>query len=163
VGKTISSSQVFDLGFSLKSLFRKYSLFFLHFVGNESYIVLVKNGKSHTKKVIGSRLRESLTTWPKSRVTRKNQPINDSSDFSMCFSRGLFHGSSVASPVTKTTSSQILHQILTHNPYIKSHKNIGKWLNKITIKFDMELKPTKYIVVNHNFTKNCSNYILGIQ
>ena len=128
-------------------------------MGNEGYIVLVKNGKSHTKKVTSSGFRESLMTWPESRVTRENQPINDSSDFSMCFSCGLFHGSSVA----KTTSSQILHQILTHNPYIKSHKNIGKWLNKITIKFDMELKPKKYIVVNHNFTENCSNYILGIQ
>ena len=27
-----------------------------------------------------------------------------------------------------------------------------KRLNKITIKFDMELKPTKHIVVNYNFT-----------
>ena len=25
-------------------------------------------------------------------------------------------------------------------------------MNKITIKFDMELKPTKHIVVNYNFT-----------
>ena len=38
--------------------------------------------------------------------------------------------------VAKTTYSKTLHQSLTHSPYIKSHKNIGKWLNKITIKFD---------------------------
>ena len=58
---------------------------------------------------------------------------------------------SVASPIMKTISSQIVHQTLTHSPYIKSYKNTGKWLNKIIIKFGMELKPTKYIVVNHNF------------
>ena len=28
--------------------------------------------------------------------------------------------------VTKTSYSQILHQSLTHSPYIKSHKNIGE-------------------------------------
>ena len=50
---------------------------------------------------------------------------------------------SVASPVVKTTSLQILYQTLTHSPYIKSHKNKGKSLNRITIKFDMELNPTK--------------------
>ena len=55
--------------------------------------------------------------------------------------------------VVKSTSSQILHQTLTHIPYIKSHKNTGKWLNRITIKFDTELKPTQNIVVNHIFTE----------
>ena len=50
---------------------------------------------------------------------------------------------SVASPIAKTTSSQILYQTFTHSPYIKSHKNSGKWLNRITIKFHMKLKPTK--------------------
>ena len=59
---------------------------------------------------------------------------------------------SIVSQVVKTTSSQILHQTLTHNPYIKSHKSTAKWLEKITIKFDTKLKPTKYIVVNNNFT-----------
>ena len=60
---------------------------------------------------------------------------------------------SVASQVVKTTSLQILHQTLTHSPYIKSHKNIGKWLNKNTIKFDTKLKKKKKksIVVYHNF------------
>ena len=28
--------------------------------------------------------------------------------------------------VLKSTSSHILHQTFTHNPYLKSHKNIGK-------------------------------------
>ena len=44
--------------------------------------------------------------------------------------------------VAKSISSQVLHQTLTQNSYVKSHKNIGKWLNRITIKFDTELKPT---------------------
>ena len=40
-------------------------------------------------------------------------------------------------------------QPLQLNPTI----NIGyKKLNKITIKFDTELKPTKHVVVNYNFT-----------
>ena len=52
--------------------------------------------------------------------------------------------------VMKSSFSQNLHQTLAYNPYIKSHKNIGKWLNIITIKFDTELKPTKNIVINQN-------------
>ena len=49
---------------------------------------------------------------------------------------------SIVSQVAKTTSSQILHQTLTHSPYIKSHKSTRKWLNRNTIKFDTKLKPT---------------------
>ena len=52
--------------------------------------------------------------------------------------------------VVKSSFSHNLHQTLTHNSYIKSHKNVGKRLNIITIKFDMELSPIKNIVVNHN-------------
>ena len=36
------------------------------------YIVLVKDRKSHTQKVIGSGFRESLVTWPELQVTREN-------------------------------------------------------------------------------------------
>ena len=75
--------------------------------------------------------RESLATWLELRVTCEIQPIKDSSNSSMCFSHDLFCGSSIASPVTKTTYSQILHQTLTHSPYIKSHKNTRKWFNRI--------------------------------
>ena len=53
--------------------------------------------------------------------------------------------------VMKSLFSQNLHQTLTHNLYIKFYKNTRKWLNIITIKFDMELKPTKNIAVNHNY------------
>ena len=52
--------------------------------------------------------------------------------------------------VVKSSFSHNLHQTLTHNSYIKSHKNAGKRLNKITIKFDTELSPIKNVVVNHN-------------
>ena len=78
------------------------------------------------QKAIGSGFRGSLVTWPESRVSRENYLVNDSSNSSMCFSRGLFRGSSVASLVAKTTSSQIPHQTLTHYVYIKSYKNTGK-------------------------------------
>ena len=48
------------------------------------------------------------------------------------------------------TLSLYITQPLQSNPTI----NTGyKRLNKITIKFSTKLKPTKYIVVNHNFTK----------
>ena len=78
------------------------------------------------QKAIGSGFCGSLATWPESRVSRENYLVKDSSNSSMCFSRGLFRGSSVASLVAKTTSSQIPHQTLTHYVYIKSHKNTGK-------------------------------------
>ena len=100
-------------------------------------------GKVTFQKATSNGFHRSLATWPESWVTRKIQPVKNSSNSNICFSRGLFHGSSVASLIAKTTSSQILYQTLTHSPYIKSHKNSGKWLNRITIKFHMKLKPTK--------------------
>ena len=116
------------------------------------YMVLVKNEKSHTPK--------SNKQWV-SRVTHDLAWVVSHSRKPACQRLFKFHHvlftwlvsrvisrNLVASIVTKTTSSQILHQTLTHSPYIKSHKNTRKWLNKITIKFDIELKLTKYIVVN---------------
>ena len=38
----------------------------------------------------------------------------------------------------------------SHTQPFESHKIAVKWLNIITIKFNMELKPIKNIVVNHN-------------
>ena len=78
------------------------------------------------QKAIGSGFRGSLATWLELRVSRENYLVKDSSNSSMCFSCGLFCGSSVESLVAKTTSSQIPYQTLTHNVYIKSHKNTGK-------------------------------------
>ena len=49
----------------------------------------------------------------------------------------------------ESSHSLSITQPLQSNPII----NIGyKRLNRITIKFGTELKPTKHIVVNHNFT-----------
>ena len=45
--------------------------------------------------------------------------------------------------------SLFIIQLLQLNPTINTWYKI---LNKITIKFGMELKPTKHIVVNYNFT-----------
>ena len=51
MGKTISNSQVFGQGFFVKNYFKKYSFFFLHFMGNEGlYIVGKELEKSHSKK-----------------------------------------------------------------------------------------------------------------
>ena len=57
--------------------------------------------------------------------------------------------SSVFNCLSLHTLSFFITQLLQLNLTI----NTGyKRLNKITIKFDMELKPTKHIVVNYNFT-----------
>ena len=61
--------------------------------------------------------------------------------------------SSIAWVFTHTLS---LIQPLQLNPTINTEYNR---LNKIIIKFDMELKPTKHIIVNYNFTM-CTIYWL---
>ena len=66
----------------------------------------------------------------------------DSSNSSMCFTRGLFvgwHSQASCELIVNSSSLQNLQQSFTHSPYIKSDKNTGKWLNRIIIKFDMEL------------------------
>ena len=50
----------------------------------------------------------------------------------------------------KSSHSFFITQPLQSNPTINT---VYKRLNRITIKFGTKLKPTKYIVVNHNFTK----------
>ena len=50
-GKTISNSQVFSQGFSFKSFFKKYYLFFLYFMDNEGLYGVGKEWeRSHSKK-----------------------------------------------------------------------------------------------------------------
>ena len=104
--------------------------------------------------------RECLAGRPYPQVTHKTQlspsvltlriPI-------MCRAHASFAGCLVASYRRKLFYLQLLEsshsfsiiQPLQLNPTI----NTGyKKLNKITIKFDMELKPTKHIVVNYNFS-----------
>jgi len=53
-------------------------------------------GKVKLKKQLDSEFRGSFVTWPELRVTREILPVMDSSNSSMCFSRGLFHKSAVA-------------------------------------------------------------------
>ena len=109
------------------------------------YIVLVNNGKCHTPK--------SNRQWV-SRVTcnlawvasHSRNPIYQGlfkfQHVLLTFVSQVNSRESIARQVKKITFSQILHQTLTHSFYIKSHKNTRKWLNRITIKFDTELKPT---------------------
>ena len=50
-------------------------------------------------------------------------------------------------------SSHSLSLSITQSLQLNPNRNTGyKRLNKITIKFDTKLKPTKHIVVNYNFT-----------
>ena len=105
--------------------------------------------------------RECLAGRPYPQVTHKTQlspsvltlriPI-------MCRAHASFAGCLVASYRRKLFYLQLLEsshsfsiiQPLQLNPTI----NTGyKRLSKITIKFGMELKPTKHIVVNYNFTQ----------
>ena len=55
------------------------------------------------------------------------------------------------------TLSLSITQPLQSNPTINTRH---KRLNKITIKFDTELKLTKHIVVNHNFTISAFSYFV---
>ena len=75
------------------------------------------------------------------------------------FARHMHHfaGCLVASYPRKLFCLQVLESSLslsiTHPLQLNPTINTGyKRLNKITIKFDTELKPTKHIVVNYNFT-----------
>ena len=91
------------------------------------------------------------------RKTQLSPSCPNSSHSSMCKSHGSLHGMLSCEIPTKTLQSSIgwdfthslsIAQPLQSNPTI----NTGyKRLNKITIKFGTELKPTKHLVVNHNF------------
>ena len=109
------------------------------------YIVLVNNGKCHTPK--SNRQRVSRVTrnlaWVASHSRNPvYQRLFKFQHVLLTFVSRVNSRESIARQVEKITSSQILHQTLTHSFYIKSHKNTGKWLNRITIKFNTELKPT---------------------
>ena len=106
-------------------------------MGNEGLYSISKGMWKGTLKIIQV---ESFAghSWLLSReVTREIHSNKDSSNSSMCFSRGLLWVAT-REIVVNSSSSQNLHQALTHSPYIKSHKSTRKWLNKNTIKFDTE-------------------------
>ena len=106
-------------------------------------------------------LRECLAGRPYPRATREIQLSSFVLTFHilvMCRAYASFCGMLSRELPTKTLPSSIawvftyslsITQPLQQSPTI----NTGyKRLNKITIKFDMELEPTKYIIVNYNFT-----------
>ena len=109
---------------------------------------------------------ECLEGRPYSRDTRETQlspsiltlriPV-------MCRAHASFRGMLSRELSAKTLLSSIawvftLYLSITQPLQLNPTINIGyKWLNKITIKFVTELKPTKYIVVNYNFTICMSN------
>ena len=86
-------------------------------------------GKVTLQKPTGSEFRGLLMNWPKSQVTHEIQAINDFKFHHVLLTWLVLQVSSresIARQVEKITSSQILHQTLTHSFYIKSHKNTGK-------------------------------------
>ena len=100
-----------------------------------------------------------LTGRPYPQDTRETQlsPSGlDSLHSSMCKSHESLHGMLIARYPRKLFSLQLLEsshslsitQPLQSNPIINIRY---KRLNKIIIKFGTKLKPTKHIVVNHNF------------
>ena len=119
-----------------------------------AYIVLVKKWGKDTLKNLGSEFRGSLVTSPKLWNNSRNPTWHETVQISACASHVAFCGLSTCELAANSPSSQIFaklsHSNLTSNPT----KNTRKWLNKNTIKFETKLKPTKNIVVNHNFTKS---------
>ena len=136
VGKQSLTLKCLDRVFSLKNFFGKnpfifYFLFLFFTISwvTRVYIVLVKVCEKAHSNLSGREFRGSLATWPELRMTHKIQLGKDSSNSSMCFSHGLFmswHLQASRELVVNSSSSQNLHQSLTHNPYIIFHKNIGK-------------------------------------
>ena len=99
--------------------------------------------------------RECFAGRPYSRATRETQlslSVLTLRILFMCRAYASFCGMLSRELLAKTLMSShtlSITQPLQLNPTI----NIGyKKLNKITIKFDTELKPTKHVVVNYNFT-----------
>ena len=76
----------------------------------------------------------------------------------MCRAQALLRGMLSREILAKTSlvfNSLSLHTLLSITQPLQSNLTINtgcKRLIKIIIKFDTELKPTKHIVVNHNFT-----------
>ena len=95
------------------------------------------------------------------RETQLSPSCPDSSHSSMCKSHESFRGmlsrelpaknSFVFNCLSLHTLSFSITQLLQLNPTINTRY---KRLNKITIKFGTELKPTKHMVVSYNFTEN---------
>ena len=91
------------------------------------------------------------------RETQLSQSILTLHILVMCKAHASFHGMFSRELPAKTLQSSIclslhsfsLSQPLQLNPTINTGQ---KRLNQITVKFGTELKPTKHIVVNYNFT-----------
>ena len=138
---------------------QKHSSIFVGNVGINSVGTksVYQNWQSDKKKMSRRCLAGRLYAWD-THKTQLSPSCPDSSHSSMCKSHGSLCGMLSRNSLMKTLQSLIawvfthtlsITQPLQLNPTI----NTGyKRLNKITIKFGMELKLTKHIVVNYNFT-----------
>ena len=77
--------------------------------------------------------------------------------------RGML-GREIPAKTSSVSNSSSLHTLsLSITQPLQSNLTINTWykrLNKITIKFGIELKPTRHIVVNHNFTISPFGYFV---
>ena len=133
---------------------------FSTFVGNVGIETVYQIAQSGKTACFTSVSREGLTR----ELLTKHSYLHLSWLFAFQSCAGHMHnfmGCLVASYLRKLFCLQLLESSLSHSLSLSLSQplqlnpttNTGyKKLNKITIKFNMELKPTKHIVVNYNFT-----------
>ena len=160
MGITISNSQGLWVGFSLRSIPQHLWVMWVYSVGTESVYQIGQSGKT---ECFASVSREGLT---RELLVKHSylHPILTLRIPVMCKTHASFRGMLSRELPTKTLQSSICLSIHTHTlsltQPLQLNPTINTWykrLNKITIKFDMKLKPTKQIVVNYNFTKYKKN------
>ena len=117
-----------------------------------TYIVLVNKWEKHTLKSSSNEFCRSLATWPESWNDSQNLAWHEIVQIPACTSYLAFHGLSTLEPFANFTFFTSLHQTLTLNPYVKSHKiQENDWTKYNQIWHG--IKANKNIVVNYNFTQ----------
>ena len=119
---------------------------------NEGLYSVVKEWEKSLQKAIGSEFCGSLATWPELWVTREIQLVMDSSNFSMYFSRGLFHGSTIASQLWASRENHFLTDSSPNSHTQLLYKISQKYREMIEQKYNQiwhDIKANIYIVVNH--------------
>ena len=132
----------------------------IYSVGAESVYQIGRSGKT---KCFASVSREGLVSYSRNTVVSIcPNSLHSSHVQGICIisrdaqSRATRESSSVFNCLSLHTLSLSLSQPLQLNHTINTGYNK---LNKITIKFSTELKPTKHIVVNYNFTNHSKQIV----
>ena len=159
MGITISNSQGLWLRFSLRNTPQHLWVMWVYIVCTESVYQIGQSSKNRM-------FRQCLVRRPYPRATRETRlsPSYPDSLHSNHVQGTCIISRDAWSWATCENSSvfnllEFSHS-LSHTQPLQLNLTINtgyKRLNKITIKFDIELKPTKQIVVNYNFTNNNNN------